>query len=137
IGWVGLPRWRWRFALSEWPSAFSSDQASCRPLSAGHATPLVGEISEPVLSHYSTLGCADAVGHCRATLTHRLTRPGGGIACRLMLHFRVDLRPDQDHDRGNPEPGHKADDRAERAVGFVVVPEIRRVPREQSRRGEP
>ena len=40
-------------------------------------------------------------------------------------------------DRGNPQPGHEADNRAEGAVGLVELPETGRVLGEQRRNREP
>jgi hypothetical protein len=40
-------------------------------------------------------------------------------------------------DRGNPQPGHEADNRAEGAVGLVELPETGRVLEEQRRNREP
>jgi hypothetical protein len=53
-----------------------------------------------------------------------------------MLDFRIELGADQNHDCRHPHPGHKADDRAERTIGFVKASEIRCIPREQGGSGE-
>src|ERR1700746_3208468 len=63
-----------------------------------------------------------------ASRAHRLRRASCGISRGLMLHFGVDLGADQDHDDGEPNPHHEADDRAERTVGLVVAGELRCVP---------
>ena len=53
----------------------------------------------------------------------RFWRPGRRVARRLVLHLGIELRAEQnDHDR-DPDPGHEADDRAERAIGLIVAAE--------------
>src|SRR5438876_6409095 len=62
--------------------------------------------------------------------------PGGGRSA-LALVLGVDLRPDQDDDGRDPDPGHEGDRRAERAVGLVVAGEIGGVPGEQQGHRDP
>ena len=53
---------------------------------------------------------------------------GRAVADCLMFHLRIELGAEQDDDDRDPDPGHEADDRAERAIGFVVAAETRHVP---------
>ena len=91
-----------------------------------------GEPTRPS-SHATSLdlGSADRVRRVRSPSAERLGTSGGGVASRLVLHFRVQLCAHQDDD--NPDPGHETDDRPERAVSFVIAAEIGDVPREQNR----
>ena len=91
-----------------------------------------GEPTRPS-SHATSLdlGSADRVRRVRSPSAERLRTSGGGVASRLVLHFRVQLCAHQDDD--NPDPGHETDDRPERAVSFVIAAEIGDVPREQNR----
>src|SRR5216684_935312 len=53
-----------------------------------------------------------------------------------MFHLCIELGAHQNDDDRDPDPGHEADDRAERAIGLVVAAETRDVPREQGRSSE-
>ena len=46
----------------------------------------------------------------------------------LPLDFRIQLAAEQNRDYREPDPGHEADDRPERAIGFVVAAEVRNIP---------
>jgi hypothetical protein len=50
----------------------------------------------------------------------------------LMLHFSVQFRAQQKHDRRNPEPCHESDSRSERAIRFIELAEIGCIPGEQN-----
>jgi hypothetical protein len=52
------------------------------------------------------LGRSDGVGHDGATRAEGLIAGDGRIAGRLVLNFRVQLRPEQNDDRGDPHPHH-------------------------------
>ena len=61
----------------------------------------------------------------------------GRVARGLVLDLGIEFGADED-DRGRePHPHHQADHRAERAVGRVVVGEVRQVPGERGRDREP
>src|SRR4029077_15260866 len=45
----------------------------------------------------------------------------------------IEFSTQQDDDRGNPQPGHEADDRAQGAVGLIELPETGRAPGAQLR----
>jgi hypothetical protein len=55
----------------------------------------------------------------------------------LLLDFRIQLAAEQNRNYRQPDPGHEADDRAERAIGLVVAAEVRDVPGEQDRNRDP
>ena len=74
------------------------------------------------------LRCADRVRHPGAPRSERLRRTDSRVAGGLVLHLGVELGAQQDHDRGNPKPGHEADHHPERAVGLVEGAEVRPVP---------
>jgi hypothetical protein len=97
-----------------------------------------GEPTRPS-SHATSLdlGSADRVRRVRSPSAERLGTSGGGVASRLVLHFRVQLCAHQDDDNRDPDPGHETDDRPERAVSFVIAAEIGDVPREQNRCSQP
>jgi hypothetical protein len=48
-----------------------------------------------------------------------------------MLDLRIELGADDDDDRGDPEPGHEAEDGTERSVSGVIRSERRDVPGEK------
>ena len=60
-----------------------------------------------------------------------------GVARGLVLDLGIEFGAEQHHDRREPHPHHQADAGAERAVGRVVIGEVRQVPGEQRRAGEP
>src|ERR1700704_2111830 len=79
----------------------------------------------------------DFSGHGGATSTHRFSLTGGGVSGGLMLDLGVNLGAHQDDNDREPHPDHKADDSPKRTVGGVVGSEIRDVPRQQQRAGNP
>jgi hypothetical protein len=83
------------------------------------------------------LGFALGVGDPGAALTHGHFFIDRCIANSLVLHLGVHLGAQQHHDGGHPHPCHEANDGAERPVGLVVTPEIRRIPGEQKRSSDP
>src|SRR5712672_874418 len=86
-----------------------------------------GQVSSRGLSQLGA-GWSASVGHLRTATTKRVLRAGRGFSRCLVLGFGVQLGPDQHHDDREPDPGHEADDRAERAVGFIETAEIGGVP---------
>ena len=54
-----------------------------------------------------------------------------------MLDLGVEFGAEQNHDGGHPHPHHQADGSAERAVGRIVIGEVRQVPRQQRRTRQP
>jgi hypothetical protein len=51
--------------------------------------------------------------------------------------FCIKLGSEQHNDDREPNPKHECDDSAERAVGFVVVAKILRIPRKEYRNDQP
>jgi uncharacterized protein involved in outer membrane biogenesis len=80
---------------------------------------------------------ADCVGHFRAAAAERLRLAGGGFARSLMLDFRIEFAADQNDDDRQPHPHHKADNGAQRAIGFVEGAKICCIPGEEGRGGKP
>src|SRR5580704_18957121 len=78
-----------------------------------------------------------AVALLHSIAARRLRRDGWLAALGLVLHLRVEFRTEQDRNGRDPEPGHKADDRAQRTIGLVEGAEARRIPGEQRRGGKP
>jgi hypothetical protein len=87
----------------------------------------LGDNKKPVLlapeARDSGARLADGVCHLCASATERLIRTSRGVACGLMLHFSIQFKRE-------PHLRHKTNGGAEGAVGFVVVAEVARVPRE-------
>ena len=77
------------------------------------------------------LRSANRVGHDRAAGAEWLVRADGRIPRGLVLDLGIELGADQHDDGREPQPNHETDDRAERAVGRIVVGEIGEVPGEQ------
>ena len=77
-------------------------------------------------------GGADRVGHHGTSLTHGTWPSGCGVAFGLVLDLRIELGTDDDDDCGDPEPGHEAENGAERSVGGVVRSKRRDVPGEKA-----
>ena len=59
------------------------------------------------------------------------------VAGSLMLDLGIELRTEQDHDRGNPHPHHHPDSRAKRAVRYIIVGEAGEIPRQQRGAAKP
>jgi hypothetical protein len=105
-------------------------------LSSSPRSPTYRPSKEQTLPFSSGVCGPDRIGHFRAARSKRLRRPDGACPRRLMLDFRVELGAEQKHYYRNPHPGHKPDDRAQRAISFVEAPKIRCIPREQRRSGK-
>src|SRR3954453_4924454 len=72
----------------------------------------------------------DRIGHPRAAAAHGPFRFSRSIPCSLVFYFRVQLTPGENDVGGDVEPEQQDDDSAQRAVGFVVVAELRDIERE-------
>src|SRR5437763_6087976 len=98
-----------------------------KDLSSGPTLPRAGRLKASWIGGFacgfplsmSVLRRTERVGHYGASLAHRLRGRRRGVPRRLVLRLGIDRGSDQDHGRGEPDPGHETDDRAERAVGFV------------------
>ena len=54
-----------------------------------------------------------------------------------MLDLRIELAADENNHNREPQPSHEADDRADRAVGFVEIAKVRSVPGEKGGSSNP
>ena len=81
---------------------FSPEQSGCRPL---------------------RLLRSDGIGHDRATLAKGLIRTDRRIARGLMLNLGIEFGTEQHNNGQYPQPNHETDDRAERAIGSIVIGE--------------
>ena len=75
----------------------------------------------------------DMVGNKCATLAYRFLLAFRGVLRRLQFKLGIDLGAEQHDVKGNVEPEHQHDHRAERAVELVVIGEVRHVERETGR----
>ena len=80
---------------------------------------------------------ADCVSHGGAARTQRLFSPHRGVPSGLMLDLGIQLRPQENEDRGHPHPHHSSDRGAERTVGRIVIGEIGEIVGQDGGAGEP
>src|SRR2546423_9256316 len=71
------------------------------------------------------LPCANRVSHLRATRAQGLWPSSGRVPGGLVLGFCIKLGSDQHNNDREPNPKHKCNDGAERAVGFVDQSSLR------------
>jgi hypothetical protein len=80
---------------------------------------------------------SNAICHCSPARSQRFAQPVGRILRCLVLNFGIELCTNQYRYEREPKPHHQADARSERAIRFVVICEIRQIPREQGRSNNP
>lgn len=72
----------------------------------------------------------ERIGHSSASLAFWRRSSHRGVSLGLMFKLGVDFGADEDDHGRYPDPGHKADGRAERSVRLVVAAEMGGVPGE-------